>query len=182
MRPTTLLCALALLVSACAGSTDDSSAEFARDVIARVDERYPPEGDSTPGPECPTVVIVDEYGIETEVEDCSAVAVPEVREGPPTLDAWIGSADARNLARRIRTALVLQVPCGGGHNATLEIRGVAANAPREIAPLLLDAVAALERSSLVCSGVSQVDWVAETEYALDRLDEVARLLAEALGE
>jgi hypothetical protein len=147
---------------------------------------------------CRLEIELDEYGFETELVVCDDPAettapageatgepettiAPETTEPsePPALADWAGSAEARNLARRLRRVLIEQSGCQSSQELILLEADVEA-APTEIRQPLLDAVAALWRSAESCN-VDAEAWRAATEEALDRLEQVAVILEEGAG-
>jgi len=202
-RMLTAAVSLAMLLAACADDDgSDASEQFASDVIAQIDATFGTQsavgGEDIVVPEgCSLVVEVDEYGFEVEIVRCpdTVTETPEPDTGGPTdevteytvatgedlpLREWLGSIDARNLARRIRNGLIMQTGCSGDLTELREADSLAAAAPDEVRAPLLEAIAAMERSAIACNTDLDV-WLGELNAALDAFGEFTMIVEEFYG-
>ena len=110
-------------------------------------------------------------------DDAGLVIAFAVVETADTVAAWVGTVDARKLASRLRSLLVLQRACAGD-DVLSDARELAARVPVDVQPPLQRALVALQRSGRECSG-DLVDWKAHLEEALAELQEFVNLVREA---
>jgi len=202
MRRLPLLAVGVILAAACSDAdlTSGAPSPVAAEVLARVDavlgEDARPEPGAVEVPEgCRLVIELDEYGFETELVVCDeppeqSTTVPSgtvpgepggtTTSNPPDqapdMAAWVGSQEARDLARRLRPVLIGQSGCEGPHDL-IALTNQAAAAPAEIRAPLQEAVAALAQSAHLCN-VDVAGWQAATETALDHLEQVIEILGE----
>jgi len=203
-RNGTLLLALItlLLATACSSEAEESVlSPTAAAVLGRVDaalgEQAPLDPDEVAVPEgCRLVIETDEYNFETEVVVCdeepTTTSTSEGTEGsdtttpptttpfePPSIAEWMGSSDARSLARRLRRALVEQSGCESPRDL-IALENLAAHTPVEVRDLFLAATQDLRRSADLCN-LDVAGWRDALEDALDHLAEITTVL-EAVDE
>ena len=188
------------LLTACADDEPlDASEQFAADVISQVDaalgaQTTVAEEDIVVPEGCSLVIEVDEYGFEVEIVRCpdTVVGTTEPSTGSPVDDVtastvatsgdlplgeWLGSVDARNLARRLRNGLIMQTGCGGDLTELMEADDLAAAAPEEVRSSLREAIAALQGSALACNADPDT-WLSELNAALDAFGEFTMIVEE----
>ena len=193
------------LLAACADDDGpDASDPFATDVIAQVDAMLgaqsltAADGQDIVVPEgCSLVIEVDEYGFETEIVRCPDTVVDTTAPGTGSpvedvttstvatggdlpLGEWLGSVDARNLARRIRNGLIMQTGCSRDLTELREAAALAAAAPKRVRTPLSEAVAALERSAMACNA-DPAAWLHHLNNALDAFGEFTVIVEERYG-
>ena len=194
---------LVTLLTACADDDGpDASEQFAADVISQVDaalgaQSTTVEEDIVVPEGCSLVIEVDEYGFEVEIVRCpdTAVETTEPGTGSPVeqvtastvatgedlpLGEWLGSVDARNLARRIRNGLIMQTGCSGDLTELREAGDLAAASPDEVRTPLREAIAAMERSAMACN-VDPDAQLTELDAALDAFGEFTTIVEEHHG-
>jgi len=192
---------LAALLTACSSESDALGlSSTAIEVLARVDaafgEQAPLDPDEVVVPEgCRLVIEKDEYNFETEVVVCdeeptTTTSTSEGTEGPdttvppatapfepPSLAEWMGSSDARSIARRLRRALIQQSGCESSQDLNA-LENLAARTPIEIKDLFLAAMQNLRRSADLCN-LDVSGWRGALEDALDDLADITTLLEAA---
>jgi hypothetical protein len=194
---------IALAIAACSAETaPDPSAEFADEVIEQVAEELGAQtnvgGEDIVVPEgCTLEIQEDEYGFETESvrcpDDTTTTSLPDGAEPEDeittsvvpsgeglSLNEWLGSADARNVARRIRSGLLLQTGCDGDLADLEQARVFAAVSPEEIRDPLLEGIAALERSAAACN-VDPALWHSELDAALGSFEQAITAIEALYG-
>jgi len=188
-----------LLATACSSEAEESVlSPTAVAVLARVDEalgeQAPLDPDELVVPEgCRLVIETDEYNFETEVVVCdeepatTTTSTSETTEGsgttvppttapfePPSIVEWMGSSDARSLARRLRRALIQQSGCESPQDL-IALENLAALTPLEIRDLFLAATQDLRRSAELCN-LDVAGWRDALEDSLDHLADITVVL------